>query len=434
MIPGDDDRQPLADFDGVAAGRSHVLNHLVGFVTDLRKRGVDIPTNASVHAAQALAVVGFADRDQAQTALRAALIAHPDDIATFDALFPEFWRALRGEADPDPWTPPEQTGVPSAHQGNDESTISPSMAAEDWTTVRERAVTSADSSPRSTAAQSTDAAVPRVSRAVYSPMGRSHPMARQHVGKSTGMRAAVTRLGDAIATRPGRRWEYDGIERVDARKALRQSIGTGGVVATLPHQSRKRTTTQAVILVDVSQSVLDTVDRGVLIEFLAVAHEEWTQLRTFFFDTDVREVTDVFEAGTDPAGALERAETEWGGGTRIGHAIETVCRLSPVAIDRDTVVIIVSDGLEVGEIDRLERAMTRLHRQSRAVLWFNPLAVSPSFEPTCRGMAVSLPYLDGLFAFTGPADLAETAEQLLVRGFGGPVGYEYDSIRQATES
>jgi len=65
------------------------------------------------------------------------------------------------------------------------------------------------------------------------------------------------------------------------------------------------------------------------------------------------------------------------------------------------------------------------------VLWCNPLAASPEYEPTCRGMAASVPYVDGLFAFTGPDDVAEMARQLAKRGAGGAVGYEYDARSRA---
>ena len=428
-MPSDDERQPLAEHNSIGAGRSHVLNHLVGFVTDLRARGADVPTNAAVGGAQALAVVGLSDRDAARIALRAALIADHKHLATFDALFPEFWRAIQGESEPDSWTPPEQTGMPSAHQQDRDSLFSRSPVEGDWTTVGEEEIISTDPDSRISESGVSKTAIPRVSRAVYSPMGSSRPISQRYAGETIGMRAAVRSLGAAIAMQPGRRWSRDGTDRIDARKALRRGINTGGLVATLPRLSRRRTKARAVLLVDVSQSVIDTIDRSVLIEFLAIAHEEWSQLRTFFFDTDVREVTDVFDNGVDAARALEQAEAEWGGGTRIGHAIETVCQTSPVVIDRDTVTLIISDGLEVGEIEQLEGAMATLNHRGRSVLWLNPLANSPTFEPTCRGMAVSLPFLDGLFAFTEPDDLVEIAEQLLVRGLGGSLGYEYDRIR-----
>jgi uncharacterized protein with von Willebrand factor type A (vWA) domain len=107
-------------------------------------------------------------------------------------------------------------------------------------------------------------------------------------------------------------------------------------------------------------------------------------------------------------------------------ALTTLRRRWPTAVDRRTVTLMVSDGLEVGEVDELETTLARVARRSRALVWFNPLAASGSWEPTCRGMAAAEPYLDGLFAFGGPADLADAARQLSRWGPRGPVGYEHD--------
>jgi hypothetical protein len=44
-------------------------------------------------------------------------------------------------------------------------------------------------------------------------------------------------------------------------------------------------------------------------------------------------------------------------------------------------------------------------------------------------MAAALPFVDGLFAFAEPADLAELARQLRRHGTTGRLGYEYDPRR-----
>jgi hypothetical protein len=154
-------------------------------------------------------------------------------------------------------------------------------------------------------------------------------------------------------------------------------------------------------------------------------------VRTFFFDTDLQEVTDAFAGVTDnPGEALERARVEWGGGTRIGQSLETLRHEYPYAIDRRTVVVVISDGVDTGDIDLLEERMVALYRGSRAVLWLNPLASSPEYEPACRGMEVALPFVDGLFAFSRAEDVVEIARQLEQRGLHGAVGYEYDPRRR----
>lgn len=86
--------------------------------------------------------------------------------------------------------------------------------------------------------------------------------------------------------------------------------------------------------------------------------------------------------------------------------------------------------LEVYTERALEAAIDRAER----MLWLNPLVTAPSDEPTARGMAAAVPYLDGLFAFAGPDDIAELARQLRQMGAGGRIGYGFDarSNRQTT--
>jgi hypothetical protein len=214
--------------------------------------------------------------------------------------------------------------------------------------------------------------------------------------------------------------------RPDVRRAMRRSHATGGVVIDVPERATRPTTVRGLVLVDVSRSVLDTVDREFLVNVLRALDAEWRSVRTFLFDTDVTEVTDALSADSATAvlDELGRLEAAWGGGTRIGDALATVRERAPTAVDRETVVLIVSDGLETGELNRLEDGMAWLDRRARRVFWLNPLAASTAYEPATRGMRVALPSLDGLFAFAEPTDLFDLARQLRRRR--RPIGYEHD--------
>jgi uncharacterized protein with von Willebrand factor type A (vWA) domain len=199
-------------------------------------------------------------------------------------------------------------------------------------------------------------------------------------------------------------------------------------VLSLPERDQTRPAIRAVFLVDVSQSVLDTLDRGFLLAVLRRAVTEWRDARAFFFDEALREVTAELDAPTRHAAldALERAEAEWGGGTQIGASLAD---LPPETVDHRTTVFVVSDGLETGDVSVLERELAALSGRTESVLWLNPLAASPGFEPAARGMAAALPFADGVFAFTDPSDLAELARQLRQHGASGRLGYEYDPRR-----
>ena len=63
-------------------------------------------------------------------------------------------------------------------------------------------------------------------------------------------------------------------------------------------------------------------------------------------------------------------------------------------LGRRTIVIILSDGLDQGEIEPLERAMRSLQRRARRVVWLNPLLESSRYAPEARGMKAALPFVD----------------------------------------
>lgn len=429
------------DPDGVpdfVEARDDVIDQVVLFARALRHAGAQVPANASIDAVRALVEIGFNDREQARAALRSVLISRKEDLPTFDRMFPAFWQRLVDTSD-DHYAPEQgaQAPVPGfgapdrdgaggdgADNGGPEDVSEP---IETRIQAAGEAGGEGDESDDETAGETATASV-------YSPSGRSEPIGIEPTmfGGDENLDRALRQLTRAIAGLRGRRWRRSGEERLDARRALRRSFGTGGTVMSVPQRGRKRTAVKALLLVDVSQSVLDTIDRGFLVRFLRRAREEWRNARIFFFDTSVREVTSQFDESTPQAAitALERAEAEWGGGTRIGHSIESIRRTHPDVVDRDTVVLVISDGLEVGEIDILEDGMAWLSQRADVVLWLNPLAASPEYEPVCRGMETALPYIDGLFAFTQSGDLTEIARQLDRYGPGGAIGYEQDLRRR----
>ncbi|PSQ19570.1 VWA containing CoxE-like protein [Halobacteriales archaeon QS_8_69_26] len=442
--PGESSGSGPAAFDAGSPGevpdfvaaRDHVRSELVRFARALRRAGAAVPANAATEAARALVETGF-EEDRARPALRATLVTRREDLATFERAFPEFWRRLTagldatGPADrPGPDAPDGGLaplgGDPPAGEAPD-----PGDASDDGDGEAEATI-SRLSDPGEVGGVE-DGEDEEATASVYSRSGRrtalSVPPSALRFGEGD-LAGPMRELTRALSGLQGRRWVGGEGPELDPRKALRESFGTGGTVLNVPRRARAESDVRALLLVDVSQSVLDTLDRGFLLRFLHRARAAWRAPRVFFFDEEVREVTDEFDAPTvgRAVAALERAEAEWGGGTRIGSAVRTVTD-TPGAVDRVTVVFVVSDGLEVGDVADLERGMADLSRRAAAVLWCNPLAASPEYEPACRGMEAALPYVDGLFSFAGPDDVAEMARQLRLRGPGGSVGYEYDPRR-----
>jgi hypothetical protein len=127
---------------------------------------------------------------------------------------------------------------------------------------------------------------------------------------------------------------------------------------------------------------------------------------TFTFSTELRRVT------RDPrrAAAAERRPLHlrhaWGGGTTIGVCVdEFLRRFAERALGRQTVVIIASDGLDVGDTDLLWTSMETLARHVAAIIWLNLLAATAGYEPTARGMRLARPFVPVLAPANDPAGL-----------------------------
>lgn len=433
------------DVPDFRAARRHVLVEVLRLAARLRSDGVNVPTTGSLAATRALAVVGLGDEARVRAALRATLVTGSAGLDAFDEAFPEFWHRLRTGLD----------AIATDHEGptpgDDEDGEGP--AADDTETLDDPDVLSDADVPEmdGDGGGEVEVRVPTERRHAtgdrptetgggdarrYSAVGEGERVDVDAARLTDAESAAIDRFVTALATLPGRRHRSSPAgDRIDARRALRASLETGGAAVDLPRTEPTASELRCCLLIDVSGSVLDTVDRSVLLAFAERLSSAARDARVFLFDTDLIDATAAFaRADGDPAGALRDAAVEWGGGTRIGGAFTALRREHPHAVDRRTVVVVVSDGLDVGERSVLEDGVTWLSDRAGSLVWLNPLAVSPSFEPRSRGMSTSAPYLDALFGFAEPADLDEAARQIEQRGLDGRVGYEYDPRRHGANA
>ena len=393
---------------------------LVQFVNRLDRADAAVSADGSLAAARALIAVEHRDRERVQAALRATLISDVADRETFDRLFPTFWARVRGE---DRAYPTDASDAPSPgtpNVGSDNVSVEGDSDGDDGGDEESENGNETQAGAKVSPEQSEADRVVEVA-ARYSPGGDSDRLSGETIAIRDEERVADATVAftQAVSSLPGRRWDpTSNSQGVDARRALRKSVESGGAPLPLPYRGRKQTATRGALLVDVSQSVLDTVDRGFLLQFLQGVRQTWRRTPVFFFDTELREVGAAFDEPTlhDALYALEAAQAEWGGGTRIGAAVETVRDEYAETIDWRSTVVIISDGLERGDVSDLSAAMAWLSRRAGLVLWLNPLAVSSTYEPTCRGMRAALPYLDGLYGFAGPADLYGIADELSRHG------------------
>jgi len=100
---------------------------------------------------------------------------------------------------------------------------------------------------------------------------------------------------------------------------------------------------------------------------------------------------------------------DWSGGTRIGACLaELVAVYGRAGARRDTTLVVVSDGLDLGDTALLADSMRALRECLRTIIWLNPLLGDPRYEPTAAGMRAALPHVDHF----GPGHDLESLERL----------------------
>jgi hypothetical protein len=131
--------------------------------------------------------------------------------------------------------------------------------------------------------------------------------------------------------------------------------------------------------------------------FAQAAVQAGRVVEAFTFGTRLTRVTAQLMGRDRDRALAEAARTvpDWSGGTRIGLSLRSFNELwGRRGLARGGVVVIVSDGWERGDPGPLRAAMGQLHRIAHAVVWVNPLAGDPRYEPLAAGMAAALPHVD----------------------------------------
>ena len=74
-------------------------------------------------------------------------------------------------------------------------------------------------------------------------------------------------------------------------------------------------------------------------------------------------------------------------------------------------ILAAGAGTRFGEqTKQLAEEMARLQRTAYKVVWLNPLAADPRYEPLTRGMQAALPHVDHLLPGNSIASLEALAE------------------------
>ncbi len=376
------DPVPVPAPDGPPGGGRDLRGEAMGLVVSLRAAGVVVPASRAIDFMDALAALEPPDVLDAYWAGHTTLVPHPRDRVTYDRVFRAHfvgeWEQGSIDADaPDPvsvWVDRPAADPDDGTPGDDEP--------------QPGAIASAS----------------------------EHLRHRRFDHATDEELAAMKRLMSRIVIDlPHRRWRrtrpHRRGARLDVGRSLRRAIRTDGEVVDRVWRRHRLRRRPLVLVLDVSGSMSD--HSRALLQFAFSARVRAEKVEVFAFGTRLTRLTDVLDA-TDPDRALAAAArrvVDWDSGTRIGASLDELLRTwGRRGILRGAVVLVVSDGLERGDVDLLARSMDRVHRQSYAVVWVNPLKVDPRYEPLARGMAAAMPSIDHFLPGHDVASLDDLAD------------------------
>ena len=369
-----------------------LLANLLIFTRTLRAGGVAVRAGGVPDAIRALDDVGIASRKDVHAALRTVLIFRHEDLAPFDELFATFWRVWPGSSgapSPRPMQVPKRARATLR-------TLAPATASSAHGT---------DSGP-------SDAAV---GLKTYSAdeLWRRKDFADFSSGDIARARDAMAKLAWDPGMRVTRRWATGSGQAIDLRRLLRANVKHGGELVAIPHRIRRVAPRPLILICDVSGS-MEPYTRMLLLFAHAIAGGE-RRVEVFVFSTRLTRVTRQF-AGIRADGALSRvrdAVHDWSGGTRIGEAIRAFnTRWARRVLRRRPVVLLISDGWDLGDPELLAREIARLQRSVFRLIWLNPLLGSPGYEPLTRGMRAALPFVDDFLSVRDMSSIDALAAHL----------------------
>jgi uncharacterized protein with von Willebrand factor type A (vWA) domain len=367
---------------------SRLLDNLLIFGRILRRAGIDVHPGRLLDVVEALGHVNLGARDEVYHTCRALLVHRHDQIAIFDRAFAAFWR--------------EHHEAEARNDARPDESRASAIAIEEVLALDGPGVDASNG----------DAPNPRRGRQAWSDRGglADKDFAALTTDEIAEADAALSRLVWNPGERRTRRWVRGRGSRIDLRRAIAQSLRTGGDMVNLARRARRVRPRALVLLCDVSGS-MERYSR-LLLHFAHAVTRRHQRVEAFLFSTQLTRITRQLRAARadDALAAVSRSVPDWSGGTRIGGAVkEFHQRWGRRVLNGGPVVLLISDGWDRGDPGELGDQIARLQRSCHRLVWLNPLIGTADYAPLTRGLQAALPFVDDFLparTLTNLADLA----------------------------
>ena len=396
---------------GAEVDGARLLREAVGFGRSLRSAGLAVDLGAAVDFARSLTLVDIGDREQVRAAGAAVFVRRRDDREPYDAAFDCWWRRRGGPSaeafEPSPLQRPDDE---STSEESEETSAQDAEAPEGATEDRGMPMPSSDDGD--------DTDESEIEGIVVSPDAYSHSEVLRHrefdrmtPAELREAERLVDLLTPRLEKRRTRRYELHSHGRTLAPRAMfRRNLGTGGQLLDWVWRRQIREPRSLVVLSDISGS-MERHSRLLLRFVQALSASSAVRTESFVFGTRLTRVTRLLR-DRDRDRALARvseAVNDWAGGTRIGESFRDFNQhWARRTLRTSGIVIVISDGWDRGDPALVGTETARLRRNCHRLIWLNPLAGTPGYQPLAGGMRAAMPYIDDFL----PAGTVASLERL----------------------
>jgi uncharacterized protein with von Willebrand factor type A (vWA) domain len=384
-----------------------LADNIVYFARILREAGLPVGPASVVDAIRAVDIAGIASREDLYWTLHSVLVTRREHHVIFDEAFKIYWRnrqlveKMLAMMSPvaRPTQAPEKPKAGASRVAN-----AMSSGREEARTIERPQV-------------EVDARMTVSEREIL----QAKDFAQMSAAEIASAKDALKRLvlpANEVRTRrlvPRARGKL-----IDPRATIRASMRAGGQLIRLQRRDRKTIHPPVVALLDISGSMSQY--SRIFLHFLHALTEKRRRVSTFLFGTRLTNITRQLRM-KDPDEALDATSAmvaDWAGGTRIATAIDQFNRTwSRRVLGQGAIVLLITDGLERDSDEDLGRAMDRLHRSCRKLIWLNPLLRFEGFEAKARGVRLILPHVDEFRSVHNLASIGELCAAISGTGAKG---------------
>ena len=375
--------------------KTELSAHIVAFSQYLRQRGFALTPSDEIDALRAIGLAGVDDPNVFQRALKCTLARNQKNMADFDALYDRYWSEL-GRA------------VDSKLKQQEEETVQESQApVKPNTTPSFESLKSWLNGNRSSEQEELSgySAFEVLTKQDFSTFSNEQQQEVEQILKQ---------LARILARKLSRRMQRSRHGGIDLRNTLRKNLRHGEEIVHLFRKKPRKNKLKLVLLCDVSKS-MDLYSRF-FVQFMHAFQHVYHRMETFVFSTSLYRITDQMR-DSNYKQALRKVTNSvagWSGGTDLGKIMGIfVDEFGSRFVDKKTIVIIVSDGLDTGEGERLDDSLSLLKKRAHRIFWLNPLASNENYRPETKAMKTAMPHLTSISAAHNVESLRAAVEKFV---------------------